>query len=118
MLRPALCLVLSLTVLAVAQAGIIVMLNDERDEIKLVQHARDQAEVQEHGKKIEAFAARLRKLKEKDIEALFGKPAPMKAKAFAMPVAQPRGFGMSGMRFAEEKKNKDHEEFYHIGDHG
>src|SRR5262245_66592299 len=71
MLRPTLCLIVSLTVLAAAPASIIVMLQDERDELKLVSYARDKAEVQEHGKKVEEFAARLKKLKEKDIEALF-----------------------------------------------
>jgi hypothetical protein len=50
-----------------------------------------------------------------DIEAMFGKPRPKADRTFAMPVAQPRGFGMSGLRHVDEKLNKDHKEFYLVG---
>jgi len=40
----------------------------------------------------------LRQLKAAAIVALFDKPAPKPAKTFALPVAQPRAFGISGLR--------------------
>jgi hypothetical protein len=46
---------------------------------------------------MEAFKDRLRQLKA-GIVALFGKPAAKPAKTFALPVAQPRAFGISGLR--------------------
>jgi hypothetical protein len=61
------------------------------------------------------FNNRLRQHKEADIEAMFGKPMPKADWTFAMPVAQPRGFGMSGLRHVDEKLNKDHKGFYLVG---
>jgi hypothetical protein len=43
---------------------------------------------------------------------VLGKPAARPAKTYAMPVAQPRLTTISGRRFADEKLNKDHKEFY------
>jgi hypothetical protein len=50
------------------------------------------------------------------IEKHFGKPARNSAMDYAMPVAQARGFMVSGIRSVDETSNKDHAAFYPVGD--
>lgn len=95
--------------------SIIMILDDEFDNRHILLSLRNDKAVKAFNEKITALADRLNRLKERDIVALFGKPIAQPANTFAMPVAQPRGFGLSGLRYADEKKNKDHVEFYEVG---
>jgi hypothetical protein len=99
-----------------ASASILILLRDEFDDSpKIIAAANDPA-VKTFRADLDALKDRLRLLKERDVIALFGKSVPKPAKTFAMPVGQPRGLGLSGLRYTDPKKNKDHTEFYRIGD--
>ena len=110
-----------LAILAVAalapksQSSIIMLLHDEFDDRDMVLACRDVKEVKEFGRKMDELKKRLYPLRERDFVALFGKSSAMPAVTYAMPVAQSRGLALSGIRFADEKLNKDHTEFYQVG---
>jgi len=97
-------------------AVIYMFLEDEFDDRALVRAVHEEKEVVKFRQKLDDFENKLLPLKEKDFIALFGKPQEKPAKLYAMPVAQPRGFGLSGLRYGDEKMNKDHTEFYVIKD--
>jgi hypothetical protein len=103
---------------AAARGPLFLDLGDDFDDYSAYSRVHDAEAVKAARKKLDAFADRLRDLKERDIEALFGRPVPMKARTFAMPVAQRRSVALSGLRSADPKFNKDHTEFYTIGDAG
>src|SRR5262249_47785745 len=97
------------------QSVIIMFLQDEFDDRDLILACRDAKEVKEFDRKIDDLKKRLYPLRERDFVALFGKSSSKPAGTYAMPVAQPRGLALSGIRFADEKLNKDHTEFYQVG---
>ena len=99
-----------------ASASILIFLGDDFDKVKQVVAAANDPAVKTYSADLDRLKQRLRLLKERDVIALFGKPVPQPAKTFAMPVAQPRGLGLSGLRHTDPKKNKDHDEFYRVGD--
>jgi hypothetical protein len=116
-LRFAIPVVMACGVLATEARGVVhLFLQDECDDRDAIWVVREAPAVKQFRRQMDAFTDRLRPLKEQDITALFGKPTPKPAKAFAMPVAQPRVLALSGLRYADEKKNKDHTEFYIVGD--
>src|SRR5579864_5943685 len=94
---------------------IITFLEDEFDNREAILACRDNKEVKEFGRKIDEFRKRLYQLRERDFVALFGKSSAKPPGTYAMPVAQPRGLALSGLRHADEKLNKDHIEFYQVG---
>src|SRR5690242_12222981 len=95
-----------------ASASIILFLSDDFDDLKHIIAASNAPAVKAFRDDLDALRQRLRLLKERDVIALCGKSVPQPGKTFAMPVAQPRGLGLSGIRHADPKKNKDHTEFY------
>jgi hypothetical protein len=99
-----------------ASAGLFTGLYDDVDDTFLVDAVSGQEPVTKFAKAINAFQKTLWTYKEKEIEKLLGKPAQRAKKAYAMPVAQPRAFWMSGLRYADSKLNKDHVAFYPIED--
>ena len=112
-----LAIFIALGILVGAARGVIfTFLTDEFDDRETVQAAHDDREVQSLGKEMETLKGRIRRLKERDIEALFGAPVPMRTKTFALPVAESRGLTLSGLRYKDAEKNKDHTEFYKIGE--
>jgi len=119
MFRSAISIVIAVVALAFlatqTSAVIFMILTDEFDDTNLVHSFRETKSVKEFGEKLTALETRLFRFKERDFEALFGKPTARTANTFAMPVAQARGLGLSGIRYADENKNKNHEEFYLVG---
>lgn len=111
---------LSIIMLVVVNSGvravIILMIHDSVDDHFLVDDVSGQKPVKEFAAEIHAFEQTLTANKRETIEKLLGKPANKPGKDFAMPVAQPRQFMISGIRYADENKNKDHTEFYPVGD--
>src|SRR5262249_45186653 len=101
---------------SVGRAVIFLMIHDPVDDHFLVDAVSGQKPVKEFAAEIRALEQTLTANKRGTIEKLFGKPAKKPEKDFAMPVAQPRMFGISGIRSADEKKNKDHTEFHPVGD--
>ncbi len=99
-----------------ARGVIVLVLWDDCDDRDAILAVRDVQAVKAFRQRMDKFTNRLRVLKEKDIVALFGKPTTKPAKTFAMPVAQPRTIALSGIRYADHRLNKDHSEFYTIGD--
>src|SRR5262245_20951684 len=97
-----------------AQGVIAVLLHDEFDDRNAIWAVRDVEAVKEFRKQMDIFTARLYPLKERDITALFGKPAPRAAETYALPVAERRVVTLSGLRYADPKENKDHTEFYPV----
>lgn len=116
MLRFSLAALSVLLLVANAQASIFLLLTDEVDDGDIVQRVREDADVKALAKDFDTLRRQLYPLKERDFEVLFGKPARKPAKTFAMPVAEPRALMLSGLHYANPKDNKDHTEFYAIGD--
>lgn len=94
-------------------AGVVERLDDEFDDTRLIQKAREQPGVQKQDVAMDAFRAKLYRLKERDLIVLFGPPQAMPAKTYAMPVAQHRALVFSGLSVDGAK---DHQEFYVIKD--
>jgi hypothetical protein len=111
---------LSLIVLVVAasasRAVIFLIIDDPVDDYELVDAVSGQKPVKEFAAEIDALKRAVTVDDIDKIEKLFGKPARKPGKDYAMPVAQSRKFWISGIRYADEKMNKDHTEFYPIGD--
>jgi hypothetical protein len=84
----------------------------------LVDAVSGQKPVKKFSEEINAFQKTLWPLKEAEIEKLLGKPVPRDEKAYAMPVAQARALHMSGIRYADKKRNKNHTAFYPVEDIG
>ena len=94
-------------------AVIFVLLEDEFDDRGLVDEVRDRPAVKKHEEALEAFREKLYRLKEKDLIAFFGPAQRMPAKTYAMPVAQHRGLGLSGLTYEGAKRHTD---FYAVKD--
>ena len=88
---------------------------DECDDVTEIRAVASEKDVVAFRKEIDAVRARLLKFKERDIEALFGESIPKPEKTYAMPIAQHRGFGLSGRRYGDAERNRDHTEFYVTG---
>lgn len=66
----------------------------------------------------QAFVKRLRPLKEQDVKRIFGEKVTTDKKAFAVPIFAPTWIGLSGVRYTDASKNKDHIDFHLTGDLG
>jgi hypothetical protein len=99
-----------------SRAIVTLLIHDPVDDRALVDAVSGQKPVKEFAAEIEALEKILLAKDKEKIEKLLGKPAPKPEKDYAMPVGQPRGFTISGLRYADEKKNKDHTAFYPVGD--
>lgn len=111
---------LSLILLAVvgssARAIIILRIDDPVDDSDLVDAVSGQKPVKEFAAEIWAFEQTITANNCDKIEKLLGKPAKKPGKDYAIPVAQHRLFGISGLHYADKKLNKHHTEFYPVGD--
>jgi hypothetical protein len=99
-----------------SRATIHLMIHDPIDDGGLVTAVSGQKPVKEFAAEIEAFERAMTANDIEKIEKLLGKPAEKLAKDYAMPVAQSRGFMISGIRYGDEKMNKDHAAFYPVSD--
>jgi hypothetical protein len=108
-------LVLSV-VASCSHAVIILMIDDPVDDYTLVDAVSGQRPVKEFSAEIEALENTLLANDKEKVEKLLGKPAPKPEKGYAIPVAQHRVFAISGIRYADEKRNKDHTDYYPVGD--
>ena len=99
-----------------ARATIEVKIEDRVDDDKLVDAVSGQKPVKEFAAEIEALEQTITANKRDKVEKLLGKPVEKPGKDFALPVAQHRMYSISGIRYADEKKNKNHIEFYSVGD--
>ena len=110
---------LSVVVLAVvaseSRAVIFLKIQDPVDDYELVDAVSDQKPVKKIAAAIEALEKTLLAKDKGKIEKLLGKPAPKPRKGYAIPVGQHRDFAISGMRYADEKLNKDHTAYYPLG---
>jgi hypothetical protein len=97
-----------------SEAVIILALNDPFDDLKVIHQVQEFKSVQAFQTSTKAFKKGLLALKERDLHALFGKPT-AKPKDMAMLCSEPRNICLSGLRFADPKKNKDHTDFHAIG---
>ena len=100
---------------AAAYCEVPTVASDEFDDSAAIAAVSSEAHVLECRKQIDALSARLLKLKARDFVALFGSAIRKPQGVYAMPVAQPRGIILSGIRYLDEKKNKDRVEFQAIG---
>jgi hypothetical protein len=115
MISRALVALIGLLYLASGVHGVIIQyLPNDLDDRKLVGEVHDQEAVKAFRKELDEFVEMLSKHKQPALEKLLGKPAGRSPKGYALPVAQPRLIGRSGRRYADEKLNKDHREFYPI----
>jgi hypothetical protein len=103
-------------IVARAPADITMMIHDDVDDYALIRAVSGQKPVKDFCAEIDALDKLVCANNRQRIEKALGKPAPKPGKDYAMPVAQHRMFGLSGIRYADEKMNKDHTEYYPIGD--
>src|SRR4051794_14368266 len=103
---------LSILVLAAVASGsravIFLMIDDPVDDQALVDAVSGQKPVKEFAAEITAWEKTLLAKDKEKIEKLLGKPAPKPGEGYAIPVGQHRAFAISGLRYADEKRNKDH----------
>jgi hypothetical protein len=105
-----------LAIASVGQAVITIFIHDPADDSELMDAVSGQKPVKEFADEIAALEKSLLANDEAGIEKLLGKPAPKLNKGFAIPVGHPRAFTISGLRYADEKLNKNHTSYYLIGD--
>jgi len=98
-----------------ARAVVHVLILDPVDDSSLVAAVSGQKSVKEFAAEIDVFRRTLTAGKKGRIEALLGQPARRPDGDYAMPVAQPRGFLMSGVGHGDAR-DKDHTAFYPVGD--
>lgn len=111
-----LCLIVLTAVPSSSRANIILRIHDTVDDSDLVDAVSGQKPVKEFAAEIEALEKKLLTNDKEKIEKLLGKPAPKPEKGYAIPVGQHRMFAISGIRYRDEKLNKDHTAYYPIGD--
>jgi hypothetical protein len=99
-----------------AAASIIISFDDPFDKREIVIDAMDDPRVKTFNDDLTAFKKKLLPLKLRDFEALFGKPVAKPVKEYAFPTAERRALGLSGLRYVDEKMNKDHTDFHVLGD--
>jgi hypothetical protein len=99
-----------------APAPIILKIHDEVEEYALIDAVSGQKPVKDFRAEIGALEKTLTANNRAKIEKILGKPAQKPGKDYAMPVGQPRMIMISGLRYADEKLNKDHTEFYPVHD--
>ncbi len=102
---------------ATASASIIISFDDPFDKTAIVNQVIDDPRVKTFHEHLTAFKKKLLPLKPRDFEALFGKPVAKPDKKYAFPTAERRALGLSGLRYADEKMNKDHTDFHVVGEH-
>jgi len=111
---------LSIIVLAVVvsncRAPIFLTIDDPEDDTTLVDAVSGQKPVEEFAAEIEAFEKKLLANDLEKIEKLLGKPGPRPEKGYAMPIGQHRKLLISGLRHSDKKMNKNHTDYYPIGD--
>jgi hypothetical protein len=111
---------LSIIVLAAiasdSRAPIFGFIDDREDDLALVIAVSGQKPVKEFAAEIETFEKKLLANDMENIEKLLGKPVKKPEKGLAVPIGHPRGYMISGIRSMDEKNNKDHADYYPIGD--
>ncbi|WP_088259983.1 hypothetical protein [Fimbriiglobus ruber] len=101
---------------SMALGGEILSLSDPIDDEWLVGAVSGQPPVKEFGSAIHELIRPVCALKQFQIEKVLGRPTPKKVKDYAMPIGQSRMWSLSGIRYVDEKMNKDHTKFYPIDD--
>ncbi|MBI4567641.1 MAG: hypothetical protein HY719_04505 [Planctomycetes bacterium] len=98
-----------------AYATIFVFLDDPFDDRQAILSVRGDPRIASYTREVEALRERLLKWKERDFHAIFGEPVkPPRPETHAMLCTEPRGIGLSGIRYMDEKKNKDHVDAYTV----
>ena len=97
-----------------AGASIFFMLDDPMDDQQMVTRAATRPAANESRETMACLAKKLSSWKERDFVAICG-PALKLPEKMAMPVVQPRGLGLSGLRYPDEKMNHDHVDVYAVG---
>lgn len=114
MVRNFLATLVALTCLVTsARAVIFFSLDDEFDDAWLVLSVRENEAVNAFRRSLDRAEAALRCRTQPEIEKLLGRSCKKPRKTYAMPVAQARRVGISGLRATG---SKDHQEFYPIQD--
>src|SRR5262245_44964907 len=97
------------------RAVIFLLLRDPHDDREIVRQVQEDRKVIAFRKEVEAFAQPLLQWKERDFHALFGKPVNPKEDDYAMICTEARMIGLSGIRYADAKLNKDHTDTHLVG---
>lgn len=101
-----------------SQAQISLVLQDGLDDWQLAVKVSKNPDVAKLAQELDRFERKLKPLKERDFVRLFGKKAARTPKLFAMSCAQSHCVSLPGIRFVDEKLNKDHVDFYAVDDCG
>ena len=99
-----------------SRALLILRIDDPVDDDALVDAVSGQKAVKEFAAELEALEKSLIANDLEKIDKLVGKPAPKPERGYAIPVGQHRMYAISGKRYTDEKLNKNHTEYYPVGD--
>jgi hypothetical protein len=100
-----------------AKASILLFL-DDLDEQKAASKVAEQEPVKAEGRQLKALGEKLLKLKRPEIVKLLGGAGVQPPKAYAMPLAEGRAIGLSGLRRADDDRPDEHFiQFHAIGDY-
>jgi hypothetical protein len=100
------------------RAVIFRLLRDPQDDAAVVREAQEGKQVIAFRREVEAVTGRMLHWKERDFRALFGKPVAPEEREYAMMCTEARVIGLSGLRYADEKLNKDHTDTHLLGTGG
>jgi hypothetical protein len=113
--RPFLALLAVVSLASVpARADEEIFLKDEFDDKKVIVDIRDRKDVKEFAATMDEFTGTIGRYKERDILAMFGKPAKRPEKEYALPCCELRGFSLSFVRHGD--LDRDRKEFYKVED--
>lgn len=109
---------LILAALQVPAQGSILIFLDDIDDYRFVRDVVEQEPVKAQGRELKVLGERLLKLERPALHKLLGAPVPKPPKAYALPLAEQRAIGLSGLRRTDDDRPDEHYiNFHPIGDY-
>lgn len=118
MLRRSVLAMLLLVAFHVPARGGILLFLDDIDDHRFVNEVTSAEAVKAQGRVLKQLADEVLRFERPAIEKWLGAPAIKPPKAFAMPLAEQRGIGLSGLRRTDDDRPDEHFICFHpIGDY-
>jgi hypothetical protein len=110
--------VLILAALGAPVWGSILIFLDDVDDYRFVGKVVETEPVKAQARELKALGERLMKLQRPALKKLLGAPGVKPPKAFAMPLAEQRAIGLSGLRRTDDERPDEHFiNFHPVGDY-
>ena len=108
---------LTVVMLQVSARASILLFLDDVDDYRFVRDVVETEPVKAEGRELQRLAALVLKMDRPAIAKLLGAATPKPPKAFAMPLAEQRAIGLSGLRRTDDERPDEHFiNFHPVGD--